>query len=83
MKRLNNIFQNKLQTLLESAEPLSRNCDPNLTINEHVYAICCRPEGAGGVSSGGNVKPSERYAAINFEAARFSSLWENQNQPFA
>ena len=46
----------KLQTFSESVTPLSRNRDPNLTKNEHVDAICCRPEAAGDVISGKNVK---------------------------
>ena len=33
----------KLQTLSESVETLSRNRHPNLTQNEHVYTIFCRP----------------------------------------
>ena len=50
---------------------------------EHVYAICCRPEAAGDVISGGNAKTSEGYAALNFETASFGSFRENQIQPFA
>ena len=57
--------------------------DPNMTPNEHVYVICCRPEVAGDVISCENVKTIEVYAALNFEAASISSFWENQNQPFA
>ena len=34
----------KLLTFSKSVEPLLRNCDPNMTKNEHAYAICCRPE---------------------------------------
>ena len=63
--------------------PLSRNRDPNMTQNEHVYAICCRPEVAGDVISGGRVNTIEGYALLNFEAASISKLRENQNQPFA
>ena len=73
----------KLQTRWESAEPLSRNRDTNLTQNEYVYAICCRPEVAGDVISGGNVKIIEGYAALNFETASFSSFRDNPIQPFA
>ena len=53
-----------------SVEPLSRkNRDPNLTQNEYVYAICCQLEEAGDpVISGENVKTTETYAALNFEA---------------
>ena len=31
-------------SILKSIEPLSRNGEPNMTQNEHVYAICCRPD---------------------------------------
>ena len=48
----------KLQTVSESAETLSRNHDLKLTQIEHVYAIFCRPEAAGYVITGGNVKLS-------------------------
>ena len=39
-----------------------------MTQHERVYAICCRPEVAGDVISGENVKTIERYALLNFEA---------------
>ena len=66
MKLLNDSFQNS--TLFEnSIEPLSRNRNLNLTQNEYVQAIC-------DVVSGENVKTIERYAALNFEAASFSSF---------
>ena len=67
----------------ESVEPLSRNRDPDMTQNEHVYTICCRPEVAGDVISSENVKTIEWYAVLNFEAANFSSFRRNQNQPYA
>ena len=51
--------------------------------NEHVYAICCRPEAAGDIVSGEEVKTVEGYALLNFETANISSFRENQNQPFA
>ena len=38
--------------LFEIDSPLSRNGDPNITQNRHVYAICCRPEVDGDVISG-------------------------------
>ena len=48
-----------------------------MTQNEHVYAICCyRPEVAGDVISGGNVKTIEGYGVLNFEAASISSFLE-------
>ena len=51
--------------------------------NEHVCGICYRPEVAGDVISGVNVKTIEGYALLNVEAASISSFRENQNQPFA
>ena len=54
------------QTFSESAEPLSRNQDPNLALNEYVYAICCRLEVADEVISGGNVKTTENCAVLHF-----------------
>ena len=59
------------------------NRDSNMTQIEHVYAICCRPEAAGDVFSGDNVKAIEGYAALNFAAASLSSFQDNQNKPFA
>ena len=72
----------KLNTFSESVEPLSRHGDPNLTQNEHIYAICCRPEIAGDNIYGANFKIIEGYAVLNLEALSFSSFRENQNQPF-
>ena len=60
MQPLNHSFQN-CKLFSESAEPLTRNCDPNLTQNEHVYAIFCRPEVAGDVISAGIVNSFEGY----------------------
>ena len=59
----------KLSTSSESVESLSRNRDPNMTQNEHFHVICCRPEVAGDVISGRNVKTIEGYAVINFVVA--------------
>ena len=43
--------------------------------NEHVYAICCRPEVAGDVIYGfKNVKTIEGYTKLNFEVGSFSSF---------
>ena len=36
--------------------------------------ICCRPEVAGDVISGKNVKTVEGYAVLNFEIASFGSF---------
>ena len=54
----------------------------DMTQNEHVYAIFCRPEVAGDVISGVNVKTVEGYVAFNFEATCLSSFRANQNRPF-
>ena len=54
-----------------------------MTQNEYVYAICCRPEVAGDVISGGNVNTTEGYAVLNFEAASFGGFRGNQIQPVA
>ena len=62
-----------------NATPLSRNRDPNMTQNEHVYAIYSRPEEVGDVISGGNVDAVEGYASLNFEAGSISSFRENKN----
>ena len=61
-------------------ELLSKNSDPNMTHNENAYAICCRPEVAGGDISGENIKTLKGYALFNFEAAIASSFRENQNK---
>ena len=60
-------------------DTLSINRDPNLTQNEHVYVILCRPEAAGDAISSENVKTLEGYATLHFETARISSFRENQN----
>ena len=49
--------------------------------NEDVYVICCWPEVASDVISGGDVKTIEGYAVLNFEIASMS-FRENHNQPF-
>ena len=54
-----------------------------MTLNEHVYAVCCRPEEVGGnVIFSENVKTIKGYAVLNFEVARFSSLWDIQKIHF-
>ena len=58
-------------------EPLSRNIDPNVTQNEHVYAIWGRPEVAGDVVSGVNVQTMEGYAVLIFAAPSMSSFRGN------
>ena len=64
----------KLQTFSESVEPLSRNRNPNMTKNEHVYATCCRPEVAGDAIFGENILTIKGYASLNFEVASISSF---------
>ena len=45
-----------------------------MTHSEHVYAMCCRPEVAGGVISGENVNTVEGYAVLNLGVASFSTF---------
>ena len=54
-----------------------------MTQNEHVYAICHRPEAAGDDISGFNVKTTDGYGLSHFDAAIAGGFRENQNQPFA
>ena len=49
-----------------------------MTQNEHVYAIYCRPEVAGDVISGENVKVVKFYAALNFADASIGSFRKNK-----
>ena len=53
-----------------------------MTQNEHVYAICCRPEVVCDVTSDGNVKTLEGYAMLNFQVASFSSFRDIQKNNF-
>ena len=53
-----------------------------MTQNEDVYAICSRPEVAGDVISGDNVKNTKGYALLNFKIASIRSFRENHKQPF-
>ena len=52
-----------------------------MTRNEHVYAIYCRMEVAGDVMSGENVKATDGYAVLNFEAHSISSLTVGPPEP--
>ena len=54
----------------------------NMTQNEHVYAICCRPDVAGDVISGENVKTIEGYAVLNYEVASFNSYRDIKKKSF-
>ena len=73
MKPLNHSF-NPVIFFQSRLNLYQRNRDPNMIRNEHVYAICCRPEVAGDVISGESVKTVEGYAMLNFEVANFNSL---------
>ena len=55
----------KLYTSLKSTELLSRNRDPDMTQNEHVYVICW--EADGDVISSKNVNTIEGNVLVNFE----------------
>ena len=65
---------NFLNFFSESVEPSSRNRDQNMTKNQHVYAICCRPEVAGDAFAGANVKTIEGYPVANFAVASSNSF---------
>ena len=72
MKHLNYTFQNCKpfrNWLNHYGEIMTRT----VTKNEHIYAICCRPEIVGDVISGWNVKTVERYVVVNLEVASSSS----------
>ena len=56
---------------------------PNLTQNECVYAICCRPEVAGDIISCGNVKTTEGDVALNFEAKATIALVVSEKIKFS
>ena len=53
-----------------------------MTQKEDVDAICCRPEVAGDVISGENVKTIEWYAVLNFEVGSFNSFWDIKKNQF-
>ena len=59
---------------MKSAEPLVRNCEPNMAHDGHVYAICCQREAADDVVSSVDVKTVEGYLVANYEIASFNSL---------
>ena len=73
MKRLKVHFP-KLSTFFKSIEPLPINHNPNITHNEHVYAICFRQEVADYVISSENVKILECNIVLNFEVTSSSSF---------
>ena len=53
--------------------------------NEHAYAICCRPEEAGDVISGENVKNIESYGFSNLKllALVVSEILKTRSPPIA
>ena len=50
-----------------------------MTQNEHIYAICCRPEVDDNVIFGRNVKTIEGYIVVNFKllAPAVSEIFQN------
>ena len=54
-----------------------------MTQNEHVYAICCRPEEVNDVVSSENVKTMQGSAVINFEllALVISEIFKTRSPP--
>ena len=56
----------KLYTFVKLTEALSINCDPKMTKNEHVYAICCRLEVDDDVVSGKKYKDYPRLNGGRF-----------------
>ena len=79
-KPLNHSFKNcKLLrigwTVVDKSRPEQ---DPKWT--RLCYLLPTRPEVAGDVISGENVKIAEGYALLNFESATVSSFQENKNQ---
>ena len=71
MKHFHYHFRN-CKKIVKLVEPLSRNRDPNITQNEHFYAICYWLEVDDDVISGWNIKTTQGYAVVKFEAAIFS-----------
>ena len=53
-----------------------------MTQNEHVYAIYRRPEVAGDVISGENVKTIEGFTVLNIEVASSSRFQNIKNKSF-
>ena len=74
LNHLNHGFQNckACQNRLNRYREIARL---NMTQNDHVYAICCRPEVASDVViCRENVKTVEICALLNFEVVSFSSF---------
>ena len=53
-----------------------------MTKNGHVYAIYCRPEVAGDVTSCRNVKTNESYEKVKFEDDSSSSFRDIKKKSF-
>ena len=53
-----------------------------MTQNEHVFAICCRPEVVCDVISGENVKTIKGYRVVNFEVAISNSFRDIKRNHF-
>ena len=49
-----------------------------MTQNEHVYAICSRPEVGGDVISGQCAKITQGYVVVNFEVAKVATSYSFQ-----
>ena len=64
----------KQYTFSKSAEPLSRNRDPNMTPKWHVWAICRRPEVDCDLISDRDVKTFAGNVVANFEVASSNSF---------
>ena len=70
----------ELYTVPKSVVLLSRNRNPNTTQNEDVYAISCRPQVPGAVTSGQNVNTAESYDVVKLEVASSSGFRDIQNK---
>ena len=60
----------------KSIELLSRSHDPNMTKNEHVYGIRCRPELDCGLMSNQNVNTIEGYVTLKLLALVVSEIFQ-------
>ena len=59
---------------------LSRNRDPSMTNNGHIYAICCRPDVADDVVCVGWMWTIEGYEAANSEIGSSSRFRDITNK---
>ena len=68
-KTLETAFQ-KLSTFSKSVQALSRNRNPNMSQNQHIYAINCgRPEVTVDAISSQTANTVPTYIVVNFEVA--------------